>query len=145
MRAALLLIPLLAACAPDLPDTWEEAVLVEQLTQSECGGDPYEGYQTSYQVQTGMGQVELSWYNAHFRCEQELEAWYVSDGPVVRFLVRPVDMSPKEVASCDCLYDIDMRITGQDEDIDEVTLWRQWDDLNDANEPVEVVTLYPSR
>ncbi len=145
MRALLSPVLLLAACAVDLPDDWEEAQIVEQFTQSECGDDPYEGYQTSYQVSTGQGQVDLDWTNAHFRCEQALEAWYVSEGPVVRFLVRPVDMNPKAVAGCDCLYDLGMRITGQEMEIDEVGLWRQWDHLNDANEPVLVSTLYPSR
>lgn len=124
----------LAACGPDLPAGWEGAERVDALTQAECSGSPYEGYDERLEVSS---PTRFRYRQAPFRCEQEVEAYYQTDGNAVEVLVQPVDMHPGVVAACDCLYDIDFGLVPPVGD-DTLTLYRRWDGLNESNALVKV-------
>jgi hypothetical protein len=134
------LLPLLAtACAPDLPEDWADALLVPTLTQGACDGDPYAGDPDErLEAEGGAGQATLHYLEAHFRCEQDVEAFYLLDGDALSVLVQPIDMDPSMVAACDCLYDIDMEIPDLPAGALTVELFRRWDNINDDNDPVAI-------
>ena len=137
-RRALCLLVGLAACGPDVPDGWEDAEPVDALTQSACEGSPYEDHDERVEGDLTASPVELSLKEGHFRCEQEVEAFHRRIGDWLEVLVQPVDMDPRIVAACDCLYDIDMEITVGGAPLVEATIYRRWDDLNEPNDPVAV-------
>jgi hypothetical protein len=131
MRASLLGLLLLAACAgPDLPPGWEGARTIP-LTQSECEGSPFEPFDE--RVEAGSaGTLEV--LETHFRCAQEVEAFLAEDEE--RVLVQPIDMNPSLVPDCDCLYDLSVTLEGLAAGVHRVEVFRRWDALNDPNDPV---------
>ncbi len=137
---AILLAALAAGCEilPDLPESWEGAEPVASLVQAECDGDPYEGADEHIEVVASPGEVQLTYREAHFRCEQEVEAFYLLDGTDLSILVQPIDMDPENVAGCDCLYDIDITVDGLDTGALTVEVFRRWDNINDPNDPVGI-------
>ena len=134
----LLLFPvlLLPACSEDLPEGWGEATRVDGLTQADCSGNPYEGtHDERLEAAVSGGGIRVEYKEAHFRCEQDVEAFEKRSGSNVDVLVQPIDMNPKNVAGCDCLYDIAfdlVELSGETT----VTLYRRWDEINDPNDPV---------
>lgn len=128
-----LLSLVLLACA-DLPEGWAGASPLP-LTQSACDGDPYAG-DPNERVEAGEDGASVRYLEAHFRCEQDVEAFGLEQDGVLGVLVQPVDMNPRVVARCDCLYNLDIGLQGST--AGEVELWRRWDNLNDPNEPVYV-------
>ncbi len=51
---------LLAACGPDLPAGWEDAVPVDSLTQTECLGiSPYEAHDERVEGDLGASPLEV--------------------------------------------------------------------------------------
>jgi len=138
---SVLLAALAAGClsAPDFPEGWEEAEPVDSFEQTECGGDPYEGdYEETVEVVAGTGSIEIGYAEAHFRCEQDVEAFYLLEGDTLSVLVQPIDMDPRETAKCDCLYDIDLTVLELPAGALTVDVFRRWDNINDDNEPVWV-------
>lgn len=127
---------MLAACAPDLPEGWVDAQKIEDLTQSECGGDPYGDYEERVEASSQGTSLAVDYLEAHFRCSQDVEGWYREGDAAVDVLVQPVDMNPGSVAKCDCLYEITMTVPVAPPVL--LTLYRRWDNLNDDNDPVEV-------
>lgn len=143
-RLRCLALTALAACGPDLPEGWSDARPVDSLEQTQCLGSPYEDFDEHVEGDIGASPMQVSLKQGHFRCEQDVEGFYrVVDGGV-DVLVQPIDMDPKAVPNCDCLYDIDMTIS-LDVDLapDPVTVYRRWDNLNDDNDPVEIGSLTP--
>lgn len=144
MRTVLLvsLAALLAGCVVDLPSDWEGALGIADLIQSECEGDPYEDQDERVEAARGTDTLNVSYLEAHFRCEQDVQAFGQIAGSTLEVLVQPVDMNPNQVTACDCLYEIEMTPplsgwSGGDIDgVDEVTLSRRWDNINDPNDPV---------
>lgn len=132
------LLLLAVACAPDLPEGWEDAEPIADFTQSGCGGDPYEDSEPVVSATATDGSVDVAWDNAHFRCSQDVEGFYKTDGDALSVLVQPIDMHPSSVAKCDCLYAIDMGVPVA---ATSVTVWRRWDAINDPNDPVEMTTV----
>lgn len=136
---AIALLPLLtAACAPDLPEDWADAQPVSSLTQGACDGDPYGDSDERLEAEGGAGQASLHYLEAHFRCDQDVEAYYLLEGDTLSVLVQPIDMDPSSVARCDCLYDIDIEIADLPAGTLTVDLFRRWDNINDDNEPVAI-------
>jgi len=130
---------LLAGCGPDLPPDWVDAELVTTLDQSACTeGDPYGSHVEDIFADGREGGVDVEYLGAHFRCEQELEAYWLVDGTELKVLVQPLEMDPKEVAACDCLYDLWLRLEPVEADTWVLHLWRRWDNLNDPNDPVPI-------
>ena len=96
------LIPLilaLGACSsgPNLPEGWEDAELLNDFTQSECGGEP--GTATEeFNAFKAPPSLEITWTNTAFRCEQPVEGYLRRLGVTHELLVQPVDMEPDTVA-----------------------------------------------
>jgi hypothetical protein len=56
--------------------------------------------------------LQVSLAGAQFRCAQALEAFVQREGDRVSVLVQPVDMHPRSVAKCDCLYPLTFTLEG---------------------------------
>lgn len=131
-------VPLfLSACGPDLPEGWEDAQPIEDFTQRACEGDPYGGVEPVVTAQKADGGVNVVYDQAHFRCAQDVEGFYLASDGALSVLVQPIDMNPRAVAGCDCLYTLEMGLPVEG---DAVTVWRRWDNVNDPNDPVEIGT-----
>ncbi len=129
----------LVGCGADLPAGWEDAEPVASLSQGECAGSPYDtGVVVEVEADFGADPLEVDASNVHFRCEQDVEAFWKQDGATVEVLVQPIDMNPSVVARCDCLYDLEIVVGSPEGEVSEVVVWRRWDALNDPNDPVEV-------
>ncbi len=138
IRPAVFALFVIAGCGRDLPPGWEDATLVEDFTQLECSGSPYEEYETvlAAEAEAGGG-LRVSWSNAHYRCAQDLEAFWKASATGVEILVQPKDMNPMTVAGCDCLYELSMGVPAP-ADRGTVTVFRRLDALNPPNDPVRV-------
>ena len=106
------------ACG-NLPEGWEDAQPIDDFTQAECAGDPYldevEGVPVENNVEPITFSVEgnrldIQYNQAIFRCEQTVEGFQMMDGDSISVLIQPQDMSPSQVAKCDCFYDIEISI-----------------------------------
>ena len=128
---------LVSGCSEDLPPGWEGAEHVTKLTQSECGGNAYES-ESSATFLPGKRKLTLEYEHAHFRCQQEVEGFYKDAGGMLEVLVQPVDMDPGEVASCDCIYDIDIVIESLASGSRQAILYRRGDNINVPNDPVVI-------
>ncbi len=130
----------LFGCGPDLPAGWEDATPVVSLRQSECDGNPYETFDERVESELGT-PLTVDVYETHFRCAQDVEAYWRPVGAGVEVLVQPIDMSPKDVAACDCLYDLNIEVSEPEEPVTTLEVFRRWDSLGDANEPVSIGTI----
>jgi len=141
----MLILVAFAACGADLPEGWEDARRVAALEQSACAGDPYGADDTGggpderVEASASADGLAVSYLEAHFRCAQDVAGWYRTPDGDVDVLVQPVDMNPRSVAKCDCLYDVTFTVPVQAPVT--LTLYRRWDNLNDPNEPVLVGTV----
>lgn len=126
---------LLAGCGPDLPPGWEDARRVDDLSQAECSGSPYEDFEvTTSAARSDTGALSVTYSKAHFRCEQDVTAFWRESAEGIAILVQPEDMHPKMVAGCDCLYDVTMTLRPPAES-GTVSVFRRWDGLNEPNDP----------
>ncbi|MEQ1570071.1 MAG: hypothetical protein ABMA64_30840 [Myxococcota bacterium] len=129
----------LFACGVDLPPGWEDAVPVESLAQQPCGGSPYDtGISSIVTAELAADPLTVDATAVPFRCAQDVEGFWKESGDQVDVLVQPIDMDPRQVAGCDCLYDLAIVVGSPDAAPSAVTLWRRWDSLNDPNDPVKV-------
>ena len=136
---ALLALPL-AGCGPDLPEGWEDADGINDFTQNECEGSAYDTAEVaSVAANADDPGLRVVGDDLPFRCEQEVEGFYRVDGDAVDILVQPVNMDPRSVANCDCLYKVEAGIP--EDPPTTVTLYRRWDSINDENNPVMVGTV----
>ncbi|MCA9300560.1 MAG: hypothetical protein KDA28_15925 [Phycisphaerales bacterium] len=126
----------LVGCAARLPEGWEDARPVASLVQTECGGSPYEAFDERVEVDLASDPLVVEAFETHFRCAQDVEGFVREEGDAVEVLVQPIDMTPKVVAGCDCLYDLVIEVGARPDDLARVSVYRRWDDLNDANDPV---------
>jgi hypothetical protein len=124
----------LAACsgktapAPDLPAGWGDARSVAQFSQAACGGsaDDPAAPAESVEITAQTRGVSVAYHDAHFRCEQDVEAFVRSSSGTLDFLVQPVDMNPSTVVRCDCLYEIAFAEPAETGSVI-VTVYRRWD------------------
>ena len=137
---SLLLLPLLGTACDlflDLPDGWEDAERVDDFTQHDCEGSPYDtGWSEQMTAWSADPGIRVEGDPLHFRCEQDVEAFYKVEGGQVDVLIQPIDMNPRVVAGCDCLYRVEAGIP--ESPPADVTLYRRWDAINDPNDPVLV-------
>lgn len=90
---------------------------------------------------TDRSALLVEYRNAHFRCEQPVEA-FVRGGPGSSDLpVQPVDMAPDSVAACDRLYEITLVLEPFTPGEHAVTVYRRRDALNAPSDPVEIRTV----
>jgi hypothetical protein len=127
-----------AAETAELPVGWEKAWRVEGLMQPPCRESALLPEARSRMILgANRGALAVAYDAAQFRCAQEVEAFLRSESARLDVLIQPVDMSPTQVAGCDCLYDISFDVPLERGSY-AFTLYRRWDNLNDSNEPVEV-------
>lgn len=130
-----------SACGVDLPAGWEQARAVSAFTQHPCeAGSAYSGVLADVTLTAGDGRVDVLYQHARFRCDQDVTGFYRSGPGTLDILVQPEDMSPASVARCDCLYDIELSVTGLGGTF-VVTLYRRADSYggNDTTPQVEGV------
>ncbi len=129
----------LLACGADLPEGWEDAQPVDDFTQSDCDGSPYDtGWSEAMTASAADPGIRVVGEPVHFRCAQDVEAFYRTASGAIDVLIQPVDMNPKAVAGCDCLYRVEAGIP--EAPPAEVSLYRRWDNINEPNEPVLIGT-----
>lgn len=147
--AALAASLLIAACGSDtagseggrdvdLPEGWEDASSVQGFIQFACSGSPAESSSEQVETRGAEGQVLIEVRDAHFRCAQDVEAYYETSDGKLDVLVQPVDMDPDGVAGCDCLYELFILVDELDERDFDLTVFRRWDNINDDNDPIEI-------
>lgn len=127
---------LLFACSSDLPAGWEDALPVDSFSQADCDGSPYEAYESTVSADLSGDPLQVLASDVPFRCVQDVEGYYRTEGTTLQVLVQPIDMHPSEVAACDCLYDLTIGVEGVQADA--VDLYRRWDAGNEPNDPVFV-------
>lgn len=123
----------------DLPHGWENARPIHELTQAACSGSPYLGPPESLTWSAQAGQLELAYHHAHFRCQQDVEAFVRQRAMALDVLVQPIDMHPTTIAKCDCAYEVMIRLSPEPGTY-RLTLYRRWDALSEANPTVEVAS-----
>ena len=128
---------LVSGCTEDLPPGWEGAEHVTKLTQSKCAGSEHD-VDASATFLPAKGKLTLEYEHARFRCQQEVEGFYKDAGGMLEVLVQPVDMDPGVVASCDCIYDIDIVIEALASGSRQAVLYRRGDNINVPNDPVVI-------
>lgn len=126
------MLTLLALACVDLPEGWEDAVPISDFSQRECSGDPYGEYDETVTATLADGDLDFVWDEAPFRCAQDVEGFYRTEGDLLQVLVQPVDMNPRAVAGCDCLYRLDFTVPDWSGPWE---AWRRWDNINDPNDP----------
>ncbi len=142
----------LGACAPDLPDGWDDADPVDDFVQSPCAGSPYDGVAESILADAGAATLEVELTAVPFRCDQEVEAFVrnrlanreliFGTDQAVDLLVQPRDMDPNLVAKCDCLYDLSVSLDALSAGEVQLAAFRRGDNHNSENDPVLIgVTL----
>lgn len=135
LRALAAVLLLVSACGPELPPGWEDARRVDDLTQAECSGSPYEEYEVALSAtKSETGALSVTYSKAHFRCEQDVTAFWRESGEGLAILVQPEDMHPEMVAGCDCLYDVTATFRPPGES-GTVSVFRRGDALNEPNDP----------
>jgi hypothetical protein len=121
----------------NLPAGWEDAQRVEQLEQRPCSGGALDMTNEALAWQALGDGLSVSYDEAHFRCEQDVEAYRRDRSDAIDLLVQPIDMNPSKVAGCDCRYEITMQIPSS-RGAYKLTLYRRWDNFSGLNTPVEV-------
>jgi hypothetical protein len=122
----------------DLPPGWEDAELVEGLKQAPCNrGSLGNNLKETLGWEAKGAGVSVTYDQAHFRCEQDVEAYRRNRSDAIDLLVQPIDMDPSSVAGCDCLYEISMQISAA-RGAHKLTLYRRWDNDNQPNPAVKV-------
>ena len=123
----------------DLPKGWDGASRVTQFVQEVCAGS--ENFANERAAFTGdVNAVSISYEEAHFRCEQDVEGYFKTTDDTLDILVQPIDMHPTAVAGCDCGYNITFTVTSLSAGTRQTTLYRRWDAMNEPNDPVQIAT-----
>jgi hypothetical protein len=125
----------------DLPEDWSGVERIQQFVQKACGGSAIEEHEERAEVEASTGGVRIDYRDAHFRCAQDVEGFVRRKDGKVDLLVQPVDMSPDGVAGCDCLYHIEMEVAPLTQGETALRVYRRWDNMNDANDPVLIETV----
>jgi hypothetical protein len=137
---------LLAGCGgeegPNLPVGWEEATLLIDFGQTACLGDPLDDPEATQEINASLlsGSARITWTNALFRCEQDVEAYIRRDGTRVDVLVQPVEILPEQIARCDCYYDLDMSFN-VDDSLTAIGFYTRNDEIGGPSSPSLVGTL----
>ncbi len=113
MRIAFMaLLVLVSACGnpPDLPMGWEDAVAIDDLTQTWCGG--FWGYDHSPSVSATSCHLGLRVVgnDLWFGCSEEVEGFFRRDGVLVGVLVQPAGMDPRVPPPCECYIGVEAEI-----------------------------------
>jgi len=137
-------VVVLGACSSggstDLPESWSGAASVKTLVQEECPGSDLMFSDEGASFTGGTRSIGVVYQDAHFRCEQKVEAFSKTAGDAVDILVQPIDMDPKAVAMCDCGYKITFTVEPVAAGTHTTTLYRRWDNITQPNDPVSITS-----
>ncbi len=131
-------LAILGGCGPDLPAGWEDAEPVVSLVQSECEGSPLEAFDERVSADLEGSPLRVEAFETHFRCAQDVEAFFRTSGSEIDVLVQPVDMNPANLAACDCLYDLEIAVTSPSSAPARVEVFRRWDSESGDSDPVSI-------
>lgn len=126
-----------SAPAPDLPQGWEAARLIQSLHQTACEGSPYDGTPEAMTASASGRSIHVNYEPAHFRCAQSVQGFVKTGTGTADVLVQPVEMNPTSIAKCDCLYGVEMDIPAKSGDY-VVSLYRRWDHKSGADVPLKI-------
>jgi hypothetical protein len=128
-----------ASDSADLPQGWESARHAKNLVQEVCADSmDFSGEGATFTG--GTGSIGVDYRQAHFRCEQDVEGYFMTADGSVDILVQPIDMHPAAVTRCDCGYNITFVVDPVPAGIMLTTLYRRWDAINDPNDPVRIAS-----
>lgn len=135
----------LASCTsdnPNLPEDWQEALLLSDFMQTTCRGEPGDGEEHPEEVGVVVrsGAAFVTWTNVLFRCDQDLEAWVRRSGTAVDVLVQPIDLNPEAPARCDCFYDLDLSFNLSDQER-QLSFYTRRDEAGGPSSPTQVGSL----
>lgn len=134
MRALTVLATLvLTACGASLPEGWEGAEPFA-VVQSDCTEGPEAEERVEHSIDAGV--VSIQYIAAHFRCAQTVEAFVKTGDGTIDLLFQPEDLNPWGVASCDCRYNFDGKLTLKEAAA--VSVWRRWDSASGVNTPKKI-------
>lgn len=133
-------VALLFGCY-DLPEGWEDATPVDEITQSRCQGDPaVDAYDTwAYADVSSPALIWLRVRDVVFREGQLVTAFKRVEGDTLQVLLQPWDRSPLFPAETDCFIDMDIDLSVRvDEPLAGLEVWARADDKADDQSLVEV-------
>ena len=95
-----------------LPGTWADATLMVNLKQAPCNEDMTELFESVPKASTKVLNENLiiTYPNAHFRCDQSVQAFVKETKNGYSVLIQPTEMNPVFVAKCDCGYNLEATI-----------------------------------
>ena len=90
----------------DLPGIWKEATVIDNFKQETCNENMDEVTATAPKAFTKIvdGNLRITYPNAHFRCDQDVQAFVKKRDDGYAILVQPKELNPVMVAKCDCGY-----------------------------------------
>ena len=95
-----------------LPITWEDALLIENMKQTSCNEDMTQVLESVPKASTTFqnNNLVITYPNAHFRCDQNVQAFVKQTKHEYAVLIQPTEMNPMFVAKCDCGYNLETTI-----------------------------------
>ena len=95
-----------------LPSTWTDAVLIEDMKQTSCNEDITQILESVPKASTNFqnNNIVINYPNAHFRCDQNVQAFVKQTTNGYAVLIQPTEMNPMWVAKCDCGYNLETTI-----------------------------------
>ncbi len=139
--SAVLLLALVScgksSSSADLPSGWSGAQRITDFTQKACSGSALTGPPAVVQASAIKNAIDVEYLHADFRCQQDVEGFVRENGTAIDLLVQPIDLHPKNIVRCDCLYDIMLEVSATPGS-HRVTVYRRWDAINVPNDPLLV-------
>src|SRR5262245_1225801 len=94
----------------DLPDGWDDAEKLSDFMQMPCDQSSLERPDEAVRASPSGKQIQVEYLHAHFRCQQDVEAFVRERGAALDVLVQPIEMDVTTPVRCDCRYDLTMRV-----------------------------------
>ena len=96
----------------NLPGTWADATLIADVKQASCNEDMTQIIESIPKASTQFlnDNLVITYPNAHFRCDQNVQAFLKQINNTYAVLIQPTEMNPVLVAKCDCGYNIEVTI-----------------------------------
>lgn len=136
------IIALVGACGSqyDLPTEWSGADRID-VSQGVCAGsvDMYPPDPIVSALPLGHS-IEVTYDNASFRCQQQVEGFVQDQGMLHHVLIQPKDMHPRTVALCDCLYRLNFRISAS-AGVNQVAVYQRRDTLGGPGDVLKVAVV----
>ena len=95
-----------------VPGTWVDTTRIGEVTQTSCNEDMTQIIETVPKASTKVlnDSLIITYPNAHFRCDQSVQAFVKHTKNGYAVMIQPTEMNPVFVAKCDCGYNIEATI-----------------------------------